>query len=112
MNEICVGAEQFRREMSDLLNRVRYGNERVIVEKHGAPQVAVIPYTLYRRLAEPVEQLQDQPPSNEALRQMLVAQGIIRPLAPTTTNRQQSTARRLIETKGKPLSEIIIEERR
>jgi hypothetical protein len=49
---------------------------------------------------------------NEAFRQMLADKGIIRPLDSTATNRQQPTVRRLIKTKGKPLSEIIIEERR
>ena len=49
MKTTTVGAEQLRRELTDLLNRAGYGGERFIVERHGTPLVAVIPYEEYMR---------------------------------------------------------------
>ena len=48
MELLRVGAEEFRRKLSDLLNRVGYGKDRVIVERHGAPVAVLIPYEIYQ----------------------------------------------------------------
>lgn len=47
-----VGAEQFRRELADLLNKTGYGGDRVIIERHGSPLAVLIPYTLYEILLQ------------------------------------------------------------
>ena len=33
-----------RRDFADLCNRVAYGRERVIIERHGKGRVALVPY--------------------------------------------------------------------
>lgn len=48
-----VGAEQFRRQLSELLNRVGYGNDEVIVERHNTPVAVLIPYQTYVELRGP-----------------------------------------------------------
>lgn len=45
-----IGAEQFRRELADLLNKTGYGGDRVIIERHGSPLAVLIPYTFYEAL--------------------------------------------------------------
>lgn len=50
MELLRVGAEEFRRKLSDLLNRVGYGKDRVIVERHGAPVAVLVPYEVYAAL--------------------------------------------------------------
>ena len=47
MELLRVGAEEFRRKLSDLLNRVGYGKDRVIVERHGSPVAVLVPYEVY-----------------------------------------------------------------
>jgi antitoxin (DNA-binding transcriptional repressor) of toxin-antitoxin stability system len=44
MNEIRVSAEQFRRQLAIFLNRVGYGGERIVIERHGAPLAILAPY--------------------------------------------------------------------
>ena len=41
-----------KRDLSDLLNRVAYGRERIIVESRGKPKVAVVPIEDYEALEE------------------------------------------------------------
>lgn len=50
MAEIRIGAEQFRRQLTDLLNRVSYGVDHVVVERHGTALAALIPFALYEAL--------------------------------------------------------------
>jgi prevent-host-death family protein len=45
-----VGARDARNNFSDLLGRVYYGGETVIVNRSGKPMVAVIPVEIYERL--------------------------------------------------------------
>lgn len=52
MAEIHIGAEQFRRQLTDLLNRTSYGGDHIIIERHGTPLGALIPYALYEALIE------------------------------------------------------------
>ena len=37
-----VSAGDFRRDLSDIINRAHYGSERVIVARHGQPLAALI----------------------------------------------------------------------
>ena len=45
-----MSAKDARSKFSDLLGRVNYGGEEVIVERSGRPVAAVIPVPVYERL--------------------------------------------------------------
>lgn len=47
MNQIHVGAEQFRRQLTDWLSRVGYGADHIIVERHGSPVAVLVPFPFY-----------------------------------------------------------------
>mgnify|MGYP001423342279 CR=1 FL=1 len=112
MQTVHIGAEQLRRELAHLLSRVSYAGDRVIVERHGTPQAVLISYSLYNELIDRVAEPIAPPMTDEEFVQRLVEKGLVRPRAPSLTNREHRLERRLIETSGKPLSEVIIEERR
>jgi prevent-host-death family protein len=48
--DITIGAREARAQFADLLGRVHYRGETVIVERSGKPMVAVIPIDLYQQL--------------------------------------------------------------
>ncbi len=48
--DLHLGAKEARAQFADLLGRVHYRGETVIVERSGKPMVAVIPIDLYERL--------------------------------------------------------------
>ncbi len=50
MSETYIGAREARSQFADLLGRVRYGGDEVIVERFGKPMAAMIPPKLYRNL--------------------------------------------------------------
>lgn len=45
-----IAAREARRRFSELVGRVRYGGETVILESSGKPMAAVIPLDLYNRM--------------------------------------------------------------
>lgn len=45
-----IGAREARSKFADLIGRVHYGGETIIVERSGKPMAAVIPVELYERL--------------------------------------------------------------
>ncbi len=47
---VHVGAREAREKFSDLIGRVHYGGEVVIVERSSKPMVAMIPMELYAQL--------------------------------------------------------------
>ncbi|WP_432053636.1 type II toxin-antitoxin system Phd/YefM family antitoxin [Streptomyces sp. bgisy022] len=47
-----IPVTQARAELADLINRVVYGAERVVVTRHGKPLVALVPADDLRRLEE------------------------------------------------------------
>lgn len=49
-NPIFLGAREARSQFADLIGRVHYGGETIIVERSGKPMAAVIPIELYERL--------------------------------------------------------------
>ncbi|MBC7273332.1 MAG: type II toxin-antitoxin system Phd/YefM family antitoxin [Streptomyces sp.] len=51
-----IPVTQARAELADLINRVVYGGERVVVTRHGKPLVALVS-------AADLERLEDQPES-------------------------------------------------
>ncbi|MEI5102445.1 type II toxin-antitoxin system Phd/YefM family antitoxin [Streptomyces sp. PmtG] len=55
-----IPVTQARAELADLINRVVYGGERVVVTRHGKPLVALVSADDLRRLEEAEEPQQDQ----------------------------------------------------
>jgi len=47
---IQIGAREARSQFAELLGRVHFGGETVIVERSGKPMVAVIPVAMFQRL--------------------------------------------------------------
>ncbi|MGC0378733.1 type II toxin-antitoxin system Phd/YefM family antitoxin [Streptomyces sp. SAI-229] len=56
-----IPVTQARAELADLINRVVYGGERVVVTRHGKPLVALVSADDLRRL----EELRETPESAE-----------------------------------------------
>ncbi|MEU7055908.1 type II toxin-antitoxin system Phd/YefM family antitoxin [Streptomyces sp. NPDC046197] len=50
-----IPVTQARAELADLINRVVYGGERVVVTRHGKPLVALVSAADLERLEEPAE---------------------------------------------------------
>ncbi len=49
---IRTAVRELRRNLSDLIGRVHYSDETVIIERFGKPMVAMIPLDLYERMVE------------------------------------------------------------
>jgi len=47
---IRIGAREARQRFSELVGRVHYGGETVILESSGKPMAAVVPLEVYNRL--------------------------------------------------------------
>lgn len=47
---VTIGAREARTRFADLIGRVHYGGETIIVERSGKPMAAVIPIELYEKL--------------------------------------------------------------
>jgi len=47
---VRIGAREARNNFADLLGRVGYGGQTVIVERYGKPMAAIIPAEDYQRL--------------------------------------------------------------
>ncbi|MFD9911073.1 type II toxin-antitoxin system prevent-host-death family antitoxin [Streptomyces sp. NPDC059063] len=54
-----IPVTQARAELADLINRVVYGDERVVVTRHGKPLVALVSAADLRRLEEMQEAAQE-----------------------------------------------------
>jgi prevent-host-death family protein len=50
MSLTTVGSREARNNFADLVGRIHYGHETVIVERAGKPMVAMIPIELYEQL--------------------------------------------------------------
>ncbi|GGQ21336.1 type II toxin-antitoxin system Phd/YefM family antitoxin [Streptomyces mutabilis] len=55
-----IPVTQARAELADLINRVVYGGERVVVTRHGKPLVALVSAADLERLEAPQEPAGDQ----------------------------------------------------
>jgi prevent-host-death family protein len=49
---VHMGAREARQRFSELIGRVHYGGDTVILESSGKPMAAVIPLTMYRQMME------------------------------------------------------------
>ena len=59
MPEIHVAIGQVKRDLSDLVNRVAYGGERILLTSRGKPKAALVSFEDYQRL-EQEQARQDQ----------------------------------------------------
>ncbi|MFI9822770.1 type II toxin-antitoxin system Phd/YefM family antitoxin [Streptomyces sp. NPDC052013] len=73
-----IPVTQARAELADLINRVVYGGERVVVTRHGKPLVALVSADDLRRLDE----LQDA--AAPAEEQVVSAVSAVRAIAPAS----------------------------
>ncbi|MDG4865806.1 type II toxin-antitoxin system Phd/YefM family antitoxin [Streptomyces sp. T-3] len=55
-----IPVTQARAELADLINRVVYGNERVVVTRHGKPLVALVSAADLERLEQTAEPADEQ----------------------------------------------------
>jgi len=49
---VRMGAREARQKFSEILGRVHYGGETVIVESSGKPMAAMVPLDVYRQMME------------------------------------------------------------
>ncbi|NJC70520.1 type II toxin-antitoxin system Phd/YefM family antitoxin [Planosporangium thailandense] len=75
-----VPVTQARAEFADLVNRVAYGGERVVVTRHGKPIAALVPPSDLDRLAQG-----DQPDQQPGTVVRLTADALDRPARPRST---------------------------
>ncbi|MET9150169.1 type II toxin-antitoxin system Phd/YefM family antitoxin [Streptomyces griseoflavus] len=78
-----IPVTQARAELADLINRVVYGGERVVVTRHGKPLVALVSADDLRRL----EELQE--PSERAEEQVISTVSGVRESASAPRERQR-----------------------
>ncbi|NUO41655.1 MAG: type II toxin-antitoxin system Phd/YefM family antitoxin [Streptomyces sp.] len=78
-----IPVTQARAELADLINRVVYGGERVVVTRHGKPLVALVSAADLERL----EALQDLPEPAEE--QVISAVSTVREIASTPREPQR-----------------------
>ena len=100
-----VGTHEAKTHLSEYINRVRYGGERIVIERHGKPVAALVGTGDLARLEESAPESVE-----ERYRKALKEAGV--EITYPDPGKRVSRQRRLIEVEGKPLSEQIIEDRR
>ena len=78
-----IPVTQARAELADLINRVVYGGERVVVTRHGKPLVALVSADDLRRLEEVQE------PAEPAEEQVVSAVSTVREVASAPREQQR-----------------------
>jgi prevent-host-death family protein len=81
-----IPVTQARAELADLINRVVYGGERVVVTRHGKPLVALVSADDLRRLEEAQELAE---PAELAEEQVISAVSTVREVASAPRERQR-----------------------
>jgi prevent-host-death family protein len=108
-----VGTHEAKTHLSEYLNRVAYGGERIVVERHGKPVAALVSVEDLQKLENMNQPSGDSAPEQERearFRRIAQEAGLIihwpsgRPIPPSE--------RKLIHVEGEPISEQIIRERR
>lgn len=102
-----VGTHEAKTHLSEYINRVRYGGERVVIERHGKPVAALVSVEDLERL----EKEGSEKSAEERYREALAGAGLVVSW-PDSSKRVSRKRRRLLEVEGEPLSEQIIEDRR
>jgi prevent-host-death family protein len=67
--EVTMSASEVRQHFSEVVNRVARGEDRVLVEKHGAPAVAVVSLEDARRLRVLDRQMRERQALLDAFRE-------------------------------------------
>lgn len=106
MAEERVGTHEAKTHLSEYLNRVRYGGERIVIERHGKPVAALVSNEDLERLEAPPEV---EETAEERYRRGLKEAGIV---INYPTGERISRKRRRIKVEGVPISEQIIRDRR
>jgi prevent-host-death family protein len=63
-----MAASAAREEFAEVLNRVAYGKERIVLHRHGKPLVAIIPVEALQLLERLIEEKEDRIDVEEAQR--------------------------------------------
>jgi prevent-host-death family protein len=103
MQTVRLGAEQFRRELANLLSRVSVSGDQIIVERHGSPQAVLISYTLFEQLAEPIQQRANLQMTEDEFIRLMIEQGIVLPRE-TTSPSLSIDDWKPVPIQGKPVS--------
>ena len=85
MNEVRVSIGQVKRDISDLVNRVAYGGERVVLTSRGKPKAALVSIEEHERLTpagdvEAWARWESWQAESEALRVQILARRAGQPL--------------------------------
>jgi prevent-host-death family protein len=65
---VQMAASAAREEFAEVLNRVAYGKERIVLHRHGKPLVAIIPMEDLQLLERLIEEEEDRIDVEEARR--------------------------------------------
>ncbi len=104
-----IGAHEAKSQLSEYLNRVRYGGERVVIERHGKPVAVLIGVEELAR----IEKRSGGPAGKEArYRESLEEAGVEVSWSERTSQQPSAGRRRRVRAQGKPLSEQIVSDRR
>lgn len=108
-----AGIHEAKTHLSDYVNRVAYGGERIVLERHGKPIAALVGLEDLRRiesLAAEAAEADDLAAREARFRQALGQAGIevSWPAGPPMT----APERALVRIAGLPISEHIVAERR
>lgn len=99
-----VGTHEAKTRLSEYLNRVCYGGERIVIERHGRPIAGLVGMEDLERLEGTFGRDADA-----LYRESLRRTGIeVRWVEP----RRSARKRRRVQAKGEPVSERIVSERR
>jgi prevent-host-death family protein len=90
-----VGTREAKTHLSEYLNRVRYGGERVVIERHGKPVAALVRVEELARLKESVDRSVE-----ERYRETLEEVGV--KITYPDTSKRVPRERRLAKVTGKP----------
>ncbi len=103
MADESVGTYEAKTHLSEYLNRVRYGGERIVIERHGKPVAALVS-------TEDLARLESSPEDAEERYRRALKEAGIEVTYPS--GKRVPKKRRLIRVKGRPVSEQIIADRR
>jgi prevent-host-death family protein len=98
-----VGTYEAKTHLSEYLNRVRYGGERIVIERHGKPVAALVS-------TEDLARLESSPEDAAKRYRKALKEAGIEVTYPS--GKRVPRKRRRIKVEGIPLSELLISDRR
>ena len=100
-----VGTHEAKTRLSEYINRVRYGGERIVIERHGKPVAALVSTGDLARLEESSSKSVE-----ERYREALEKAGI--EVTYPAPGKRVPRKRQRVKVEGIPLSEQIVRDRR